>query len=96
MSRLCERERLFVFVCIRLFGYDKDIQMVSLGIDDIYYLPRMKAYALHPALPGEEYRWTLRSDGWDSLLSEKRDYIFLARDTGTYDLTLRSLILQLI
>ena len=68
-------------------GCDKDIQMVSLGIDDIYYLPRMKAYALHPAFTGEEYRWTLRSDGRDSLLSEKRDYIFLAKDTGTYDLT---------
>ena len=88
MSRLWRESVFFLFLSVFGFsGCDKDIQMVSLGIDDIYYLPRMKAYALHPAFTGEEYRWTLRSDGRDSLLSEKRDYIFLAKDTGTYDLT---------
>lgn len=64
------------------------IQMVNLGIDDIYYLPRMKAYALHPAFTGKEYRWTMRTPaGQDSLLSVERDYIFLAKDTGAYDMT---------
>lgn len=64
------------------------IQLVSLGIDDVYYLPRMKAYALHPAFTGEEYRWTIRTaTGQDSLLSTEKDYIFLAKDTGTYDMT---------
>lgn len=68
-------------------GCEKEIQLVSLGIDDVYYLPRMKAYALHPAFTGERYRWTLHTEGRDSLLSEERDYIFLAKDTGTYALT---------
>ena len=69
MSRLWRASVFFFFLSVFGFsGCDKDIQMVSLGIDDIYYLPRMKAYALHPAFTGEEYRWTLRSDGRDSLL----------------------------
>lgn len=64
------------------------IQLVSLGIDDVYYLPRMKAYALHPAFTGTAYRWTLHTrSGTDSLLSVDRDYIFLAKDTGTYQMT---------
>lgn len=68
------------------------IPMVSLGIDDIYYLPRMKAYALNPAFTGDAYRWTMRTPaGTDSLLSTARDYIFLAKDTGTYDLTFQIL-----
>lgn len=66
------------------------IQMVSLGIDDVYYLARMKAYALHPAFAGEEYRWTMRTaSGQDSLLSMQRDYVFLAKNTGTYEMTFR-------
>lgn len=61
--------------------------MVSLGIDDIYYLPRMKTYRLDPAFTGDAYRWTLHTAGKDSLLSTDRSYIFLAKDTGTYELT---------
>lgn len=67
---------------------DDKIQMVSLGIEDIYYLPRMQAYKLSPAFTGKEYRWTIRTDnGTDSLVSADREYIFLAKDTGTYDMT---------
>ena len=55
MSRLWRESVFFLFLSVFGFsGCDKDIQMVSLGIDDIYYLPRMKAYALHPAFTGEE------------------------------------------
>ena len=61
--------------------------MVSLGIEDVYYLPRMKTYKLDPALTGEEYRWTLHKNGKDSLLSTEHSYIFLAQDTGRYDMT---------
>ncbi len=93
-----ERERLF-FLFLSVFGFsgcDKDIQMVSLGIDDIYYLPRMKAYALHPAFTGEEYRWTLRSDGRDSLCRRREIIYFLPRIPEHTILLLRSLILQLL
>jgi len=67
---------------------EENIPMVSLGIDDIYYLPRMKAYALQPAFTGKEYRWTLHlPDGRDSLISTTKDYIFLTKEIGTYDLS---------
>lgn len=84
-----ERSLAVVLFLLAVCSCSQDkIQMVSLGIDDIYYLPRMKAYALHPAFTGEEYRWTMRTAaGQDSLLSTGRDYIFLAKDTGTYDMT---------
>ena len=64
-----------------------DAPMVSLGIDDVYYLPRMKAYLLQPAFTGDEYRWTLHRNGKDSVVSTEHSYIFLAKDTGTYDMT---------
>lgn len=63
------------------------IQMVSLGLDDVYYLARMKTYRLEPAFTGSAYRWTLHTDEKDSLLSTQRTYIFLAKDTGTYRMT---------
>lgn len=62
--------------------------MVSLGIDDIYYVPRMKACALNPAFTGKAYRWTLhKADGTDTILSVEKEYIFLAKDTGRYHLS---------
>lgn len=87
MKRYTSILLLFV-VFLSCFSCSQDkIQMVSLGIDDIYYLPRMKAYKLSPAFTGTEYRWTLRTTKGDSLLSTDRDYIFLAKDTGTYEMT---------
>ncbi len=61
---------------------------VSLGIDDVYYMPRMKACTFQPAFTGNSYRWTMRKcDGTDTLLSVEKNYIFLAKDTGTYHLS---------
>ena len=40
-----------------------------------------------PAFTGDEYRWTLHRNGTDSLVSTERSYIFLAKDTGTYQMT---------
>lgn len=62
-------------------------QMVSLGIDDVYFIPRMKSCLLQPAFTGDEYRWTFHHNGKDSVVSTERDYIFLAKDTGTYKMT---------
>jgi len=95
MSRLWRESVFFLFLSVFGFsGCDKDIQMVSLGIDDIYYLPRMKAYALHPAFTGEEYRWTLRSDGRDSLLSEKRDTFEIIDPTTPYKHDFRFVVMH--
>lgn len=61
--------------------------MVNLGVDDVYYVYRMQKLDLHPALTGDEYRWYLvGADGSESLVSDERDYIFLAAEEGTYRL----------
>lgn len=66
---------------------DHGTPMVNLGVDDVYYIYRMQKLDLHPALTGDEYRWYLvGADGSESLVSDERDYIFLAAEEGTYRL----------
>ena len=65
-------------------GCTRDIPMVSLGIDDVYYIPRMHKLDLHPALTGREYEWRLNGEP----VSHSRDYIFIAREEGKYELSL--------
>mgnify|MGYP001049458967 FL=1 len=46
------RQVLYLFISgfLAFLSCTQDkIQMVSLGIDDVYYLPRMKTYLLSPA-----------------------------------------------
>ena len=68
-----------------LTACNEDIAMVNLGIDDTYYIYRMKKLHLHSALTGNEYRWTLtRPDGTTSAVSSDRDYIFMEQEEGAY------------
>ena len=70
-------------------GCTADIPTVSLGIDDAYYIERMRKLPLHPALTGGEYRWTLtRPDGSTEVVSQERDYIFMQADEGEYRMRL--------
>lgn len=66
-----------------LSGCTADVPMVSLGIDDTYYVYRMQKLPLESALTGAEYRWTVNGE----TVSESRRYIFLAADEGVYDMT---------
>lgn len=79
-----------IFLTVLVFlatGCTEDIPMVSLGVDEHYNIYRMQKLALHPALTGAEYRWTLRKgDGTTELLSTSRDYIFLEKEEGVYNL----------
>lgn len=59
--------------------------MVNLGIDDVYFIPRMQKLDLHPALTGQEYEWSVNGQ----IASRLRDYIFISAEEGTYDLRLR-------
>ncbi|MBD5204642.1 MAG: cell surface protein [Bacteroidales bacterium] len=68
-----------------LCGCTDEIPMVNLGIDDVYYIPRMQKLALHPALTGEQYEWYV--DG--TCVSHEKDYIFLAAEEGDYALELK-------
>lgn len=80
---------IFTFVAaVLLAACDRDTENVSLGIDDYYYVERMKKLRLSPAYTGNSYRWTMKTaQGTDSLLSTDREYIFLAQHEGDYALT---------
>lgn len=70
---------------------ERDAENVSSGLDDYYYIERMKKLRLAPAYTGDSYRWTVRTaSGADSLLSTEREYIFLAQHEGEYVITLNS------
>lgn len=60
-----------------------DIPMVNLGIDDVYYIPRMSKLPLKSALTGSRYQWTVNGKP----VSEADSYIFLAQNEGRYDMT---------
>lgn len=78
---------LFFLALCSHYSCDHDTPIVSLGIDEEYYIARMKAYRFMPGYTGEEYRWyMILTDGRDSLLSTERNYTFVQKDEGTYDL----------
>ena len=64
-------------------GCTHETPMVNLGIDDVYYIPRMSKLPLNPALTGSEYRWTVNGEE----VSRSREYIFLAEEEGSYRLS---------
>lgn len=67
---------------------ERDAENVSSGLNDYYYIERMKKLRLAPAYTGDSYRWTIRTaSGADSLVSTDREYIFLAQHEGEYLLT---------
>lgn len=79
------RKRLLpILLPVLVWGCTEEVPMVSLGIDDVYYIPRMTKLALHPAFTGEEYRWTV--DG--TAVSNERDYIFISGEEGSYEIRL--------
>lgn len=79
---------LFLANTILLGSCTQEVPIVSLGLDDYYYLPRMKKLKLDPAYIGNGYRWTVKTaSGNDSLLSTEHNYIFLTKKEGKYDLT---------
>lgn len=76
----------YLIMATLLLGFvacSEESPTVSLGIDDTYRIARMQKLLLHPALTGAEYRWMV--DG--EVVSSDRDYIFLAKDEGTYQVS---------
>lgn len=73
----------YLSILFLLAGCTSEIPMVNLGIDDIYYIPRMSKLPLESALTGREYRWTVNGEE----VSTDRRYIFLAQEEGVYKLT---------
>jgi hypothetical protein len=68
----------------------QEIPSLSLGIDDIYVIPRMKVVYFKPAFTGEAYQWSIKAtDGSDSIVSTQKDYIFLPEYTRVYEIDFR-------
>lgn len=77
-----------VMAVMSLTSCREDTEDVSSGLNDYYYIERMKKLRLAPAYEGKAYRWTVRTeDGKDSLVSTERTYVFLAEKEGTYHIT---------
>lgn len=82
-----KRTYYLISLMLLFVGCTDDIPTVSLGVDDTYYIYRMQKLDLHPALTGNEYRWSLiSSDGSSTTLSTEKDLIFLQKDEGVYNL----------
>jgi len=75
--------RFIISLLAILTACSDDVPMVSLGIDNVYYVERMKKLYLRSAFTGERYQWAV--DGRP--VSNAPDYIFLAKDEGTYHIT---------
>lgn len=75
-------------ICMCFASCTSEIPSVSLGLNEVYYLNRMCPYRFYPGYSGEAYRWTIRTfDGRDSLVSTERNYLFLQKEEGAYELT---------
>ena len=74
---------VFAIITLLAAACNSDIPMVNLGIDDVYYIPRMSKLPLESALTGSEYIWKV--DG--EVVSTARNYIFLAQEEGTYNIS---------
>ncbi|MDE6329370.1 MAG: cell surface protein [Muribaculaceae bacterium] len=62
-------------------------QIVSLGVDDTYVIPRMQTLRLAPALEGAAYRWLLLTpDGEWTVIGQSRDLAFVEIEEGEYQL----------
>ncbi len=73
-----------VIACAALFGAcDRDIPTVNLGIDDVYFIPRMAKLPLESALTGAKYSWKVNGEE----VSSERSYIFIASEEGVYNLS---------
>lgn len=78
----------FIFTALLFTSCTHDVQMVNLGIDDDYYVYRMKKLKLESAYTGREYRWTLTSpDGVTTEVSDRPEYIFMEAEEGVYRMT---------
>ena len=76
---------LLLILSIAAIGCVENIPMVNLGIDDVYYIPRMQKLYLHPSLTGHEYEWRVNGNK----VSSDRDYIFIASEEGVYEVDLK-------
>ncbi len=67
-----------------------NIPMIGVGLEDVYFVPRMQKLPLRPEFTGDSYEWTLTTpSGKTSIVATSRSYIFLEAEEGAYTLSLR-------
>lgn len=63
--------------------------ITSIGIDDSYSVPRLQKLILTTGAAGDSFKWEIISpSGEVTLLSESRECIFVAKESGNYSLIL--------
>ena len=78
---------IMLFVVCLVACHD-NVENVASGLNDYYYIERMKKLRLSSAYEGQSYRWSMKThDGQDTLLSTERTYLFMAEKEGTYTIT---------
>ena len=77
------KPQLILLAIPLLCACSHEIPTVNLGIDDVYYIPRMSKLPLEPALTGEAYEWKVNGE----TVSTENRYIFIAREEGIYNLS---------
>ena len=77
------KSQLILLAIPLLCACSHEIPTVNLGIDDVYYIPRMSKLPLEPALTGEAYEWKVNGE----TVSTENRYIFIAREEGIYNLS---------
>ncbi|MDE6042367.1 MAG: cell surface protein, partial [Muribaculaceae bacterium] len=70
------KPQLILLAIPLLCACSHEIPTVNLGIDDVYYIPRMSKLPLEPALTGEAYEWKVNGE----TVSTQNRYIFIARE----------------
>jgi len=71
-----------------LCACSREVEQVSLGLNDYYYVQRMQKLWLQTAVQADAYRWVMDTPQGDSLVSTADRHIFLAADEGEYHLRL--------
>ena len=77
------KSQLILLAIPLLCACSHEIPTVNLGIDDVYYIPRMSKLPFEPALTGEAYEWKVNGE----TVSTQNRYIFIAREEGIYNLS---------
>lgn len=88
--RMKEQHSIFLILLgfiASFWSCERETPILSLGLDDEYYLYRMQGYRFSPGFTGDSYRWSLLlPDGRDSLLSTEHSYTFVQKEEGSYSI----------
>ena len=78
-----------ILSAILLIGCNNGENYTSIGVDDNYTVPRLQKLILATGAAGDSFKWEIISpNGETTLVSEERECIFVAENSGNYSLIL--------